>query len=71
MFVKLDVRVNGGLCYIEYLSVCVHVQAWVCISVRVCACVCESSKPSFKCDNVLSFGIKVDESDIKTPVKHR
>lgn len=52
MFVKLDVRVNRGLCYIECLSVCVHVLG----RVRTQASVRPVS--SFKRGNMLSLGIK-------------
>lgn len=67
MFVKLDVRVNRGLCYIECLSVCVHVLACVCINVRVCVCAC--SMLPFKCGNMLSLGIRGSGSENKTLLK--
>lgn len=51
MFVKLDVRVNRGLCYIECLSVCVHVLGRVRTEASV------RSKSSFKRGNMLSLGI--------------
>lgn len=64
VFVKLNVRVNGGLCYIECLSVCVHVLDCMCINVSVC------SKLSFKCGNMLSLGIRGSRSENKTLLKY-
>lgn len=65
VFVKLDVRVNRGLCYIECLSVCVHVLACVCTN--VCARVqCRRLKRG----NILSLYIKGSASDNETLVKY-
>lgn len=64
MFVKLNVRVNRGLCYIECLSVCEHVFDCRCIHASVC------SMPSFKCGNMLSLGIRGSRSENKTLLKY-